>query len=74
MIFMDEVGHLELAGKGIIKPLRTAYQKAPNTTIVVRQSLLTPFLESSHVTDPAIGFIIKDIGLDPSYLLLTSKD
>ena len=43
MVFIDEVGHLELAGKGTIESVRTAYRKAPNTTIVVRKSLLGRF-------------------------------
>lgn len=67
MLFIDEVGHLELAGKGIIESARTACQKAFNTTIVVRKSLLTAFFEYFHLKDPQIRFSIKDLELDTSY-------
>ncbi len=67
MVFIDEVGHLELGGKGIIESATIACQEAPNTTIVVRKPLLTEFLEYFHWTDPKIRFSIKDIKLDASY-------
>ena len=67
MVFIDEVGHLELAGKGIIESVRTACQKASNTTIVVRKSLLTSFLEYLHPTVPQMRLSIKDFELDTSY-------
>ncbi len=70
VVFIDEVGHLELAGKGIIESVKTVYQKAPNTTTVVRRPLLTAFLEYFHRASPTIRFIIKDLELDTSYLLL----
>ncbi len=69
MVFLDEVGHLELGGKGIIESARAACQKASNTTIVVRKQLLTAFIEYFHLTDPEIRFDIKELKLDPSYLL-----
>ena len=69
MVFIDEVGHLELGGKGIIESARTACQKASNTTIVVRKQLLTAFFEYFHLTDPEIRFDIKELKLDPSYPL-----
>ncbi len=67
MVFIDEVGHLELAGRGIMESARVAYRKAPNTVIIVRKSLLTAFFEYLHLTDPQIGFIVKDLELDSSY-------
>jgi len=73
MVFLDEVGHLELSGKGIIESTRMAYQKASNTTIVVRKQLLTAFLEYFHLTDPQIRFDVKDLRLDPSYPLPGTK-
>ncbi len=73
MVFIDEVGHLELAGKGIIESVRTACKKAPNTTIVVRKPLLTVFFEYFHRTDPKIRFSIKDLELDTSYPLPERK-
>ncbi len=69
MVFLDEVGHLELGGKGIIEYARTACQKASNTTIVVRKPLLSAFFGYFHCTDPAIRFSIKDPKLDTSYPL-----
>ncbi len=73
MVFIDEVGHLELGGKGIIESARTACQKASNTTIVVRKQLLTAFFEYFHFTDPQIRFDIKDLKLDTDYPLLERK-
>ncbi len=67
MVFIDEVGHLELAGKGTIESVRTAYRKAPNTTIVVRESLLGRFFEYFYLIDSSIGFSIKDLELDTTY-------
>ncbi len=67
MVLIDEVGHLELDGKGIIESATMACQKAPSTLIVVRKPLLTEFLEYFHRTDPKIRFSIKDIELDTSY-------
>lgn len=67
VVLIDEVGHLELAGKGIIESTRTAYQKAPNTTIVIRKSLLTAFLDYFHLADPQITLRVKDLELDISY-------
>ena len=73
IVFIDEVGHLELAGKGIIESVRMACQKAPNTTTVVRKPLLTAFFEYFHLTDPQARFSIKDIELDTSYPLPERK-
>ncbi len=73
MVFIDEVGHLELGGKGIIESATMACQKAPNTTIVVRKPLLTAFFEYFHFTDPPIRFSIKDLELDTSYPLPERK-
>ncbi len=72
-VFLDEVGHLELGGKGIIESVRTACQKASNTTIVVRKQLLTAFFEYFHLMDPQIRFDVKDLKLDPSYPLPERK-
>lgn len=69
VVFVDEVGHLELAGKGIIESARIAYQKVLNTTIVVRKSLFTAFLEYFRLADPQIMFSVKDLELDISYPL-----
>lgn len=69
MVFIDEVGHLELGGRGIIEAVYTAYQKAPNTTTVVRKSLLTGFLEHFRLEGLPIRFSIKDLESDMSYPL-----
>ena len=73
MVFLDEVGHLELGGKGVIESVRTACQKASNTTIVVRRQLLTAFFEYFHLADPQIRFDVKDLKLDSSYLVPERK-
>ncbi len=52
MVFIDEVGHLELSGKGIIESATMTCQKASNTTISVRKQLLTAFFEYYHLTEP----------------------
>lgn len=67
VVFIDEVGHLELAGRGLTKSANTAYRTAYNTVSVVRKSLLTAFLEHFRLEDPPIGFIIKDLESDTSY-------
>ncbi len=43
-IFLDEIGPLEMAGKGIIDVAKSVYQSAPNTISVVRRELLVPFM------------------------------
>ena len=73
MLFIDEVGHLELAGKGIVKSGMMAYKKAPNTTTAVREPLLIEFLNYFHLTDPQIEFSIKDLKSDTSYAMPERK-
>ena len=70
MVLIDEVGHLELGGKGIIESATIACQEAPNTTIVVRKQLLTEFFEYFHLKDPLVRFNIKDIESDVDYPFL----
>ncbi len=69
MVIIDEVGHLELAGKGIIESALTACRQAANTTIVVRKALLAAFLESFQLTNPRLIFNIKDLERDIAYPL-----
>ncbi len=64
VVFIDEIGHLELAGKGVIAPARNAYQAARNTVSVVRKSLLSAFLELFQQQEPAVSFAIWDISHD----------
>ena len=73
MVFIDEVGHLEFGGKGIIESATIACQKALNTAIVVRKPLLTTFFEYLRLKDPLVRFSIKDIELDTDYPLLGEK-
>ncbi len=70
IVFIDELGHLELAGNGIIESARMAYLKAPNTAMIIRKPLLTAFLEKLHLTDPQVRFRIIDLKSDTSYPLL----
>jgi molybdopterin-guanine dinucleotide biosynthesis protein A len=65
VVFIDEIGHLELAGRGVIMPARKAYQAARNTVSVVRKSLLSAFLELFQ-QQPAVLFTIKDIAHNTS--------
>ncbi len=67
MVIIDGIGHLKLSGKGIIESARMAFQKASNTTIVVRKILLTALLEFFHLTNPQIIFCIKDLERDITY-------
>ncbi len=69
MVFIDEVGHLELAGKGISEAAKMAIQKVPNATIVVRKPLLAAFFKYFHPEDSLAEFSIKDLELDTSYPL-----
>ncbi len=67
MVFIDEIGSLELAGKGLNKIAKAAYLSAPNTITVVRRQLLIPFLDYFRLDGPAVNFAIKNIEIDTSY-------
>ncbi len=67
MVFIDEVGPLELTGKGLIEIAKDAYWSASDTTTVVRRQLLVPFLEYFRLANPVVNFAIKDIEVDTSY-------
>ncbi len=62
VVAIDELGHLELAGKGLANIARLAYSRAPNTVSVVRKPLLDVFTRtfSSSLADG--GFIVQEIG------------
>ncbi|AHB12915.1 NTP transferase domain-containing protein [Dehalococcoides mccartyi] len=64
VIFLDEIGHLEIAGKGLSEQARLAYQKAPHTISVVRKSLLPKFLTAFAPEESSNIFIIHDIDTD----------
>jgi len=66
-VFLDEIGSLELAGKGLNEVAKAAYLLAPNTTTVVRRQLLIPFLDYFCLAGPAVNFAIKDIDVNTSY-------
>ncbi|AII58875.1 molybdopterin-guanine dinucleotide biosynthesis protein MobA [Dehalococcoides mccartyi CG4] len=65
VIFLDEMGHLEIAGKGLAGQARLAYQKAPYTVSVVRKSLLQKFLAAFAPEESENIFVIQDIEADP---------
>ena len=67
VVFIDEFGRLELSGKGIVESVNKAYQEAPNTTTIVRRSLINKFLNYSHMANPRVVFRIKDIECDANY-------
>jgi molybdopterin-guanine dinucleotide biosynthesis protein A len=61
MIFIDEIGHLELAGHGIAEVARIALHKAANTTTIVRKTLLTEFIECFQLKELKREFVVNDI-------------
>jgi len=70
MVFIDEVGPLELAGRGLAASAVTAYGDAPNTTTIVRKVLLPLFLEWASLMEYAGEFSTRDLELDPTFPLL----
>jgi len=64
VIFLDEIGHLEIAGKGLAEHAHLAYQKAPHTISVVRKSLLSKFLAAFAPDKSNNIFVIQDTQTD----------
>jgi len=62
VVFLDEIGHLELAGKGLAESATAAYRSAANTVSVVRKTLLSDFLQRFSPTAVDGGFIIREMG------------
>jgi nucleoside-triphosphatase THEP1 len=67
VVFIDEIGHLELLGKGIIDSAKMAYAIALNTVSVIRKPLLIEFFKGFSQQDAQKEIIIKDIELDTNY-------
>jgi nucleoside-triphosphatase THEP1 len=61
LVFIDEVGHLELSGKGLLKSAKLAYRHSPSTVTVVRKVLLSDFLSLMKTTDNTPEFVVLDI-------------
>jgi len=45
VIFLDEIGPLELSGGGLAEMAKRAHKEAPNTISVVRKSIVTEFMK-----------------------------
>ncbi len=60
-IFIDEIGSLELAEKGLFDIATTAYQSAACTITVVRKNLLPSFLHSFRQAGVTVQYKIKDL-------------
>ena len=63
VVFIDEMGHLELIGRGLADSAKDAYNRAFNTVSVVRKTLLPAFL-CSFASATGTRFSIRDIGMD----------
>jgi nucleoside-triphosphatase THEP1 len=61
IVFIDEVGHLELSGKGLLESAKLAYRHSPSTVTVVRKVLLPDFLSLMKTMDIAPEFAVLDI-------------
>ena len=59
VVFLDEIGPLELDGEGLEECVRAAFKDAPNTVSVVRKTLLPSFFQT--FTMIGNGFIVQDI-------------
>ncbi|AKG52785.1 ATP-binding DUF265 domain protein [Dehalogenimonas sp. WBC-2] len=64
VVFIDEMGHLELNGKGLSQEAQVAYGQSPNTVSVVRKRLLLNFVNRFSASKPSTNFVTHDIGLD----------
>lgn len=62
LIFIDEIGPLELAGSGLIDAARLAYREAPATVTVVRKKLLNSYFANLQYFIPVDQFTVCDIG------------
>lgn len=70
VIFLDEIGPLEMEGKGLAEVAKFAYQNAPHTVTVVRKVLLPSFIKLFAASNPEAHFVTQDISLDAEEMLL----
>lgn len=64
VVFLDEIGHLELAGKGLAGSAMMAYNRRGVSTVsIVRKSLLSDFVRTFTASLANGRFVIRDIGL-----------
>ncbi len=61
IVFIDEVGHLELSGKGLLESAKLAYRHSPNTVTVVRKVLLPDFLSLMKTINITLEYVVLDI-------------
>ena len=61
IVFIDEVGHLELSGKGLLESAKLAYRHSPSTVTVVRKVLLPDFLSLMKTIDITPEYVVLDI-------------
>ena len=61
IVFIDEVGHLELSGKGLLESAKLAYRHSPSTVTVVRKVLLPDFLSLMKTINITLEYVVLDI-------------
>lgn len=61
VVFIDEVGYLELSGKGLLESAKLAYKYSPSTVTVVRKVLLPDFLSLMKTTDITLKFVVLNM-------------
>ena len=54
MIFLDEIGKLELQGLGFAKALSSLFEKSVEVTITVRKEYLQAVIEAFRIENPEI--------------------
>ena len=62
VVFIDEIGRLELVGQGLISAAVQAYLEAPATVSVVRKTLLGKFTHTIRSRLPAVSFVTISTG------------
>lgn len=61
VVFIDELGRLEIKGKGLFAAALSAYNNALNTVTVIRKSLLDDFLKMFASVIPDAKFTVLDV-------------
>ena len=61
VVFIDELGRLEIKGKGLFTAALSAYNNALNTVTIIRKSLLDDFLKMFASVIPDAKFTVLDV-------------
>lgn len=68
IVFIDELGKLEIKGEGLFAASVKAYKKTPNTVTIIRKSMITSYLQLFASILPDIEFTVLE-KRDTGYIL-----